>query len=143
MGKKKRELRNLIIYPQFQIRFVMYMIAAVFGTLVVVYIANVYFIQSLISFGKAMGLPSEHPFFLLISDQQHTLNQVFLIAGFVSVLGWSIVSLLLSHRIAAPLTRLLKSMKAAGQGAQVAELKFRQGDYFSELASAFNSMLKR
>lgn len=46
----------------------------------------------------------------------------------------------LSHRIAGPLERLNAEMNKLAEGESVTPLKFRDGDYWSELAEKFNKL---
>jgi methyl-accepting chemotaxis protein len=68
---------------------------------------------------------------------------VALLATAVSmpVMLWDLVRF--SHRFAGPMVRLRSSMLRAAAGEHVAPIRFRQGDYWQDLADAFNAMQAR
>jgi hypothetical protein len=49
----------------------------------------------------------------------------------------------LSHRFAGPMLRFRRAMRELGNGDHVEPLRFRDGDFWQELASDFNAVLKR
>jgi len=49
----------------------------------------------------------------------------------------------LSNRFAGPLFRLRRSMRALARGEHVAPLKFRDGDFWQEIANEFNAIAER
>jgi len=49
-----------------------------------------------------------------------------------------IVCIFFSHKIAGPLYKLMKHMRAIREGQNLGELYFRKGDYFPEVADEFN-----
>lgn len=48
-----------------------------------------------------------------------------------------------SHRFAGPIVRLRESMRRSAAGEHVAPIRFRDGDYWQDLADAFNAMQAR
>ncbi|QDV74052.1 HAMP domain-containing protein [Botrimarina mediterranea] len=48
-----------------------------------------------------------------------------------------------SHRFAGPMVRLRESMRRAAAGEHVDPIRFRDGDYWQDLAEAFNAMQAR
>lgn len=48
-----------------------------------------------------------------------------------------------SHRFAGPMVRLRNSMLKVAAGEHVEPIRFRDGDYWKELADAFNAMQER
>lgn len=49
----------------------------------------------------------------------------------------------LTNRFAGPMVRLRRSMKALADGEEVSPIKFRDGDFWQELADDFNRVAKR
>jgi hypothetical protein len=52
-------------------------------------------------------------------------------------------SLKLSNRFAGPMLRLHRAIRALSQGETVAPVRFRQGDFWPEVAEDFNGMVNR
>lgn len=52
-------------------------------------------------------------------------------------------SLKLSNRFAGPMVRLRDSLRSLADGEQVAELKFRDGDFWKDVSSEFNRIVRR
>lgn len=52
-------------------------------------------------------------------------------------------TLKLSHRFAGPILRLKSSIRSLAEGENVAELKFRDNDFWSELSDDFNRVAHR
>ena len=72
--------------------------------------------------------------------QKH--GQVFLVLLMLTpAFLWD--SIKLSHRFAGPILRLRRSMEQAGNGETVRHVKFRDGDFWDDLASNFNKVLDR
>lgn len=65
------------------------------------------------------------------------------VASFVLLPLVIIDSLRLSNRFAGPLVRLRRSMRALGRGEQVKPIRFRDGDFWQEIADEFNAILER
>ncbi len=49
----------------------------------------------------------------------------------------------ISHRFTGPLLRLRRSMRALAEGEQVKPIRFREGDFWQDLAEDFNAVLSR
>jgi hypothetical protein len=49
----------------------------------------------------------------------------------------------LSHRFAGPMLRFRRAMRDLGRGEQVEPLRFRDGDFWQEMAAEFNAVLQR
>jgi hypothetical protein len=52
-------------------------------------------------------------------------------------------TLKLSHRFAGPIVRLRNGLSAWGDGKEVQPIKFRQNDFWNELADHFNRAVER
>ena len=49
----------------------------------------------------------------------------------------------MSHRFAGPMLRFRRAMRDLGNGEHVEPLRFREGDFWQELATEFNAVLQR
>ena len=115
-------------------------------TLIVIaanYFAIEYFFFKFNKLGTSIGLSADHVFFKFLGEQKHSMDLVFLVTGIVCFLILIIAGLYISHRVAGPLYRLHKHMNDVADGKTTNEVKFRNKDYFPELAEAYNKQLKR
>lgn|GEM_PF-1023879 len=135
--------RTVFINPRFQAFFLSFMGGMNLLLLGVVYLSQAYFFAEFERMGVSLGLPPDHAWFRFLIEQRTTLNQIFgVVAGlsFVFSLGFGWV---ISHRIAGPLNRLKMHMVRYALGSTRAEIAFREGDFFPELARAYNLQLRR
>jgi len=109
----------------------------------VVYLSQAYFFAEFQRMGVTLGLPPEHALFRFLAEQQGTLNQIFAIVAGVSFSLSLFFGLVVSHRIAGPLYRMKGHMVRVALGTTRSELQFRDGDFFPELARAYNLQLRR
>jgi len=79
--------------------------------------------------------------YLFLAEQQRTLGAVFVIIAFVAVAVGMGVGLWISHRVAGPIYRMRRHLQEAAAGRAPKPIRFRQGDYFQELADAYNEEL--
>jgi nitrogen fixation/metabolism regulation signal transduction histidine kinase len=56
---------------------------------------------------------------------------------------FNLIAVIFSHRIAGPLYRLQRHLKAVAAGAEPGDVKFRRGDLYQELAEACNELMAR
>jgi methyl-accepting chemotaxis protein len=73
-----------------------------------------------------------------LEELRTAMNGIFVMAGFINFAVITLGGLLLSHRISGPLYRLKQHMLAIARGDKVERLKFRDGDFFQDLAETFN-----
>ena len=71
------------------------------------------------------------------------MDLIFLTAGGVELLLMAVAGILLSHKVSGPLYRLHHDMLRNADGAEAKPVKFRKGDYFQELADAYNKQLEK
>lgn len=109
---------------------------------IVFFAAHKYFIYSFIQRGRDAGLGEDHVFFVFLRQQEVSLDRIFLVV-FVTVAAAIVYfSLRLSNQIAGPLYRLNRHMTDVAQGHTDRPVAFRKGDYFPELADAYNAQLE-
>jgi len=66
---------------------------------------------------------------------------LFSTLGFLPLAVFDMVRL--SHRFAGPMVRYRRAMHDLGRGEHVEPLRFRDGDYWQDLATDFNAVLAR
>ncbi|MEO5668904.1 MAG: hypothetical protein ABIR96_12665 [Bdellovibrionota bacterium] len=139
----KSKRKKFLINPDFQISVIKQMLVLACAVIAIFYSASFYHFWSLKQQGLAMGLPATHVFFQFLRDQQDTMDLFFLftsIATIVAIVGFGIF---LSHRVAGPLFRMKQYLDKDLDAAEPALLKFRDGDYFPEIAESLNVRLSK
>lgn len=139
MSKRK----ILLINPKFQLSFMAHMAVMALFVVGVIFFANQLFFNEFHQQGRALGLPPEHVFYQFLNEQQRTMNWIFGLTAFGVTGVISVMGLYLSHRVAGPMYRLLRHFEASSDGEKAAQVKFRERDYFQEVAEACNRMQER
>jgi signal transduction histidine kinase len=141
---KKSEKRKIImINPKFQLAFMAYMVITAMVMIGIFYGANIYFINEFREMGQSIGLASDHVFFEFLGEQKSKLTLFFAVSAAVAFVMLCLAGLFISHRVAGPLYHLNSYMQDISEGKDVAEVKFRKGDFFPELANGMNSVMRR
>lgn len=133
----------LIINKSFQYRFLLFMFAVLFVTAVSFYASIFLFFLKFQKIGSFIGLSSDHIFFRFISEQQSSMNFIFLITILVVSLFFGFFGILFSHWIAGPLYRLNRHMVEIAEGKEIGPVNFRNKDFFPELSISFNQMVDK
>lgn len=143
MSRPKSFRRRFLINPSFQLAFIGRMISVAVAIIAVFYGANAYFFWNLRDQAVNQNVPLDHIFFRYLDYHEQRITTMVLALGVVVILGLAVFGLLYSHRIAGPLYRLTKHLRAiADNQAEPARVAFRRGDYFQEIASAYNDQLE-
>ena len=135
--------RNFLINPKFQIAFMGYTVGIAFATIAVFWLADFYFFTKFRHIGQSLVLSKDHVFFQFIREQENSKNLIYLSAALISFVGLSFWGLFLSHRVAGPLYRLCKHFSSVAKGETLDDVRFREGDFFPEVADGFNLQMKR
>jgi hypothetical protein len=135
--------KNFLINPKFQLSFLAYTLGVSILTIGFFYAADAYFFWKFRQLGTGLGLPANHVFFQFLDEQHSTKNTYYGIAAAVAVSFLSIWGLLLSHRVAGPLYRLRKHLGSVARGETLSDVRFRKGDFFPEVADAYNLQMIR
>jgi signal transduction histidine kinase len=94
------------------------------------------FLENLV---RQTRLPAQTLFIQLMTEQLRTLIFYMLIAFVIAVLSTAVLTMLISHRMAGPITRLNGFFTQIGKtGEFPPELRFRGGDFFQELPPKIN-----
>ncbi len=140
---KNHKRSRLLIYPAFQLRLI---VGLVLSHLVLV---GVFFLTQLIFFyyykaiGQKMGLPADHMFYGFLGQQQQRMAFFFVLASLVVMAMGALYSLLISHRVAGPIVRVMNYLNGYSQAQEPSPVRFREDDYFLELADAVNQFVSR
>lgn len=141
-NKSKQRRRTLLINPEFQLRFLSFQLISSLITVTVFYAAHSYFFSKMASTGAAVGLPQNHIFFEFLREQEHTMSWIFIGAAVLTTVLLSVLGIYYSHKIAGPLYNLQRFLQHhTFRRRAVRPLKFRDSDFFPELAKDFNMFL--
>jgi signal transduction histidine kinase len=78
-----------------------------------------------------------------VVEQERALLQIAVLIGFGQLVLFNLAAVIVSHRIAGPLYRLQRHLKAVAAGSEPADVRFRNGDLYQELAEACNELMAR
>jgi hypothetical protein len=135
--------KRLLINPGFQFRFMVWMGGLALGVIAVMHLAHQWFFYQLREQARMAGLQADHVFYRFIESRQTELDAITLLS-FLAVVGVvSVVGLALSHKIAGPMYRLRVHLEEFATTRVPRPLKFREGDFFSEIPDAYNLQFKQ
>lgn len=140
-----------MINPEFQWRFMGYVILTVVFSISIMFISNYLFFESFIAKGEALGLPENHAFFILIKEQRELMTSIFVAVSFFISFIIGLWGMFFSHRIAGPLYRLSRfftdakdlQQESGETKAKLRPIFFRQNDFFPEVPDSINDYLKQ
>jgi methyl-accepting chemotaxis protein len=133
--------RIWIVNRPFQAKVVMYGFTIGGATLLATFAALKFFFWRCEQILIGQGLPFDHPIYNFVQQQERYLAFIFMVASLVSISFATWLGVTLSHRVAGPLHRMRRHLLEAASGRAPKELKFRENDYFKELAEAYNAEL--
>ena len=135
--------KRLLINPGFQFRFMVWMSALAIGVVAVMHLAHQWFFFQLREQARVAGLQADHVFYRFIESRQTELDAITILS-FIGVVGVvSVVGLVLSHKIAGPMYRLRVHLEECASTRTPRPLKFRDGDFFTEIPDAYNLQFKQ
>jgi methyl-accepting chemotaxis protein len=141
MAQQKKAFRRSIflIDRKFQLRYCLYVCSWLFGLSLVYPLI----VQSL--FDYFLKFLAADPYGPSLAAIQETKKQVISLMLLLQVMLMGVtflLSIFVSHRIAGPLFKLKRYFREAGEGRLVADLRFRKGDHFQDVADTYNVMMK-
>jgi hypothetical protein len=135
--------KTLLINPPFQYRFMFWMGALAFLSILLMHISHQWFFFNLRKQALLAGIPSGHVFFQFIQDQQNEMNWVSGLCFLGVCLLVAIFGLWLSHKIAGPMYRMKTHFQEGAKRGSPEPLHFREGDFFGDVAQAYNEQFNR
>jgi methyl-accepting chemotaxis protein len=143
MGETKSNRRKVfLVNPKFQLTMLGVFLGATILSLLAMYLGNNYIFAEFSKKGLEAGLPSDHIYFVFLHNLEYLFSTIYLVATISTVLFFTIIGLVVTHRIAGPIYRLTQHMKKSKNEDKVTKILFRKGDYFPELTDAFNHMIE-
>jgi hypothetical protein len=139
MSKEHRSFRNYLIYPSFQWRLVMMMMGLSLISALSLVIFQYYAFEALNEIALEYSLPDSHPFFMFLKQFQESFYVVLFSSLTVSVVFSFILGFLISHKVAGPLVKMRHRFnEIADKTEPDGKIFFRQGDFFQDVADAYN-----
>jgi methyl-accepting chemotaxis protein len=138
----KRARQNFLINPPFQWAMIRWTLFISLFSSGVFYISTVIFFNDLQELGISQKLPPESPYYAFLRQEISRMNLIFTLTTFISAAIIVLFGIRFSHKIAGPIHRFrqyLKNTDPAGKTPELPDLKFREDDFFQELATDFNS----
>ena len=140
MSSYKRKI--ILINPKFQLRLSAYFAFVSVINIAIFYVCSRYFFQVFVDMGQEIGLPENHVYFMFMEDQMLTMNIVFLVTSLVTIGFLMFFGVFISHKIAGPLYRFCNHLNDISKGEkEPSEIRFRDGDFFPEVAESYNKTL--
>lgn len=146
-GRRSRSHRRFLINPRFQLTFLALMTGFAALSTAVAYGVSRHYLHEFERTALDLGLSIDHPLFELVKQQRSEMTFAFM--GSAAAI-WAVLlagGLAASHWIAGPIYRMLTHMnRLSREGVTEATLhpvKFRRGDFFPELAQAYNRVLQK
>lgn len=137
-----RKLKYLLINPKFQLSIIAYFTVAAGIAITALYISVSLTFKRFVDYGHKLGLPKDDIYHQFIQWQHENFTLVFAIIGVFLLFSFVIGGLILSHKIAGPMYRFKTFLIEEKENQGLKELKFRDGDYFSEIPELFNEYQK-
>lgn len=142
--EKFRVRKHFLIYPAFQLRLIWLLLAST----VVTYGMLLFFLfecfQRLREQGILAHLPPDHSYFDSIIFQEDFMYRHMCAVLFGGFLVSTIVTLIVSQRLAGPIIRIQNYLKQIIKTGHVdPTVEFRSGDFFPDLPRLLNSALVR
>lgn len=140
---KDRKLKNLLIYPRFQLTLVMVnliIMTACYG--LVFYQVHDSF-GHLVEIAERLRIPSDSAFFRLMDHHLGQINIKLYIAAGIGYAFSVLLTLLISHKASGPLYRLESYFKDMEKNGYTGKVEFRKGDYYFNLPSIINKGIEK
>ena len=136
--------KKFLINAPFQKKFMGFILASVIVSMGVMHGANWVFFNRFMNYGENLNLPSNHPFYRLLLEQQEFMTIVFVVSSVILSIILCTFGLFFSHRIAGPIYRIQKVFNEASQDNQrIDRIKFRHDDFFQEIPTAMNKYFEQ
>ena len=140
--KAQRKIKNYLLFPRIQLKFVMF---TILSCLITVFFCLYQVHQSfsyLKSVGERVKMDPNAPYFRLIQMQQDIIFQKVLIALVIGLVVSVIINFMITHRALGPFYRLKVFFKNFDPDKN-SQITFRKEDYFKDLEDDINRALDK
>ena len=135
--------RIFLLHRKYQLTTIGMNLGLALIAIVVFYFQNRYLFTKFTQVGPGEEWQVDPMIMELVQQEQARMQMTFGLTALVILLAFLGIGVVLSHRVAGPLYRLQKHMEDIASGREVSEVKFREKDFFPELAETFNRMIRR
>lgn len=135
--------RKWLIIPHFQLRFVAFCALTAVSACAFFYLAVLAFFQKYIGWANEVGFKPDHPFYVVLSNMQDLMMWMFFITSGATIMFSLAAGLWFSNKVAGPILRLKNHIESVARGETTGDVSFRKGDFFRDLAAAYNEQMKR
>ena len=144
MDKSKRQKKSLLINPRFQWTLIAYAAGVAGLILISMYALLTHAFHYFYEIGTLASLPKDHVYFEFIKMQEGTVFQTLFVISVIVACVLILGGIYISHKIAGPVYRMKKDLEkmTSDPNAPLKPIQFRKGDYFPELAVAYNAMVE-
>jgi len=137
-GQLKRRVINLGIKTKLQLKYLKLIIGIIVAVMVII-VLTFYATFHLTLSTAQLGRYAE----ARLSEVFSWLNWLLLIECVIFTIIAGIMSLKLTHKVAGPLYRMEKLVKAMAEKGQAEEIRIRKNDELHGLASALNELMRK
>jgi hypothetical protein len=140
---KNRKLKNLLIYPRFQLTLVVVNLVIMSLSFALVFFQVIDSFDFLNQIGEKLHLSTDSAFFKLLTHQKDILLNKLYIAAAVSYTFSFIMTIYFSHKATGPIYRLKTYFIEMKEDGTDYPLSFRKGDYYSDLPEIINDGIEQ
>lgn len=138
MFNKNRKIKNYFILPRFQFTLIFLNLFIMTCCLGLVFYQIEASFNELIYIGEKLKLDPNSAFFRLLSNQKGAIQEKLYIAAIISYVLSFWATIIVSHKVSGPIYRLKMYFKDISSNGLSAPLKFRDRDYYHDLADTVN-----
>lgn len=142
MANKKRNFRNILIEPAFQIKLLSYFIYLFFLLTLSLYSTIYLFFFRLKQKALNVGIPPEHVFFRFISNEKADMDLMFIGLALFHLLLLIGLGFVVSHRIAGPIFKLKRYLKEEIKS-DAPQFRLRKKDFLRDFEPIVNALKDR
>ena len=140
MSNNQRKLKNLLINPKFQLRYVVF--TTMWGLILV--LINAFIFYHFISenyevFIELNDITDEAK--KVLYQELYQIIYILISSSIIFLIIIGLFGIVLSHRIAGPMYKFRKTFKEIKEGNTNLRIHLRPNDSFKEVASEFNTMM--
>ena len=135
--------KKFLVYPEFQIRFIGYIMGVAFTVALIFLLINIYFYYQSLNMAKTLGMNMEIDFLHFLVRQNLLITIGAIVGACLSALVVAFAGLFLSHRLVGPLIRFRNVMNAYIEEGKTEHLEFRKDDFFKEFAELYNKLVNK
>ena len=136
---QRRRIRNLLIYPKFQLLLVGGNCLFVLGSFLLLNLGVKKGFYNLKQVSVNAKVSLNHPFYDYLQHQETFINQYVIASLVLSLILTAIFSIVFSHKVVGPIKKLCIDLEKLTKGDEVM-LGFRKSDYFQELPELVNKL---